>query len=465
MPDIPPVPNIPPLSSVQDPNTRAVLQAMITGWRVRNGEVGDGDEKFLTVADLKGAANVSYGKGGELIIGGANKGNPGGKSVAALINGLVADITESRLWKLLGERIQQIEWMQTPEWFQQRFGAAIKTEQLLREKQGSYLAGEIATAVARSERGLAMAKRELIAESNETFAKATAVTTLQAEFNNNKALTQQRLDSLATADGVQSNAITALQQSVGTTDAKAQQALTLATSTDGAVKGAWTVKFDINGYVTGAGLGVESKGGNPSSEFIVRADRFVIGSPVDPNAPDRADIPFIVTTVPKVIGGVTYPPGTWIKTAFIADATIDNAKIKDLAVDTLKIAGNAVTVPVGVQSASTYPGAGNYVYQRLVTATMPASDVDQTVFLFGSARVGYSSGLRSTGFLLNNVTNNLVLTDSGIITGAFNTTPALTGMDVIPGGSGGRTYSFEWFGTDATAVAVGGSLFLIGVKR
>jgi hypothetical protein len=53
--------------------------------------------------------------------------------------------------------------------------------------------------------------------------------------------------------------------------------------------------------------------------------------------------PFFHLDSPTVINGVTIPAGTYIKEAWIADATIGNAKIRNLAVDTAKIANLSVT--------------------------------------------------------------------------------------------------------------------------
>lgn len=58
-----------------------------------------------------------------------------------------------------------------------------------------------------------------------------------------------------------------------------QEALLVVTEADGTIKGAWTVKFDADGYVVGAGLGIEGKDGSYTSQFLVRADRFALGSP------------------------------------------------------------------------------------------------------------------------------------------------------------------------------------------
>ena len=75
----------------------------------------------------------------------------------------------------------------------------------------------------------------------------------------------------------------------------------------------YSVKLDVNGYVAGFGLYNEGAG---ASGFIVRADKFVVGSA------GSNTIPF------EIVGGVTY-----IKSALIQDASITSAKIGTLNAD------------------------------------------------------------------------------------------------------------------------------------
>lgn len=109
------------------------------------------------------------------------------------------------------------------------------------------------------------------------------------------------------------------------------------------LRGAWTVRLSANGVVGGFGMVMEENGtstaNNPSRvrfDFGVRADRFWIA---DPNAPNDA---FDINKVPfAVVNGRTY-----INTAFIGEASID----------TLRLAGNAVTLS---SSNSGDSGAGS----------------------------------------------------------------------------------------------------------
>ena len=98
-----------------------------------------------------------------------------------------------------------------------------------------------------------------------------------------------------------------------------------------------TLSVDINGVVSGYGLISTLEDGVVTSAFGVNADTFYIGKPTDEVKP------FVVTTVSKDIDGITYPAGTWINTAIIANATIGSAHIKDAAITTAKIGDAQIT--------------------------------------------------------------------------------------------------------------------------
>lgn len=74
------------------------------------------------------------------------------------------------------------------------------------------------------------------------------------------------------------------------------------------------------------------------------------------------DAPFFQLNSPTVINGVTIPAGTYIKQAWIADATISRAKIQDLAVDNAKISDlSAAKITAGSLQVGSYVQSSNYV--------------------------------------------------------------------------------------------------------
>jgi len=105
-----------------------------------------------------------------------------------------------------------------------------------------------------------------------------------------------------------------------------------------ALEGRYTVKIDANGYVAGFGLAVNANDATPTSEFIIRADRFSIGSPGQTSV-----IPFIVQASATTINGVSVPAGVYMNDAYIRNGTITNAKIGAAAVDNAKIADASIT--------------------------------------------------------------------------------------------------------------------------
>ncbi|WAW11593.1 tail fiber [Acinetobacter phage nACB1] len=144
------------------------------------------------------------------------------------------------------------------------------------------------------------------------YAKASALSSLDTKVT--------QIDGRVTS---QATSITQLQSSVGDNTSKLQ---VQGEVIDG-LKASYFVKTDVNGLVAGFGLYNDGT----SSAFGVNADYFYIGKA------SGGKKPFIVTTSPQTIDGVTYPVGTWIHTALIANATIGTAHIADASITNAKI--------------------------------------------------------------------------------------------------------------------------------
>jgi hypothetical protein len=201
----------------------------------------------------------------------------------------------------------------------------------------------LTTLVSNNEAGLTT---EINTRVNADNAIATSVATQFSTVNGNIGALQTTQTTLSNNVASLSGTVTALQSTVGqNTSAIALEAETRA-NVDGDMLAKYTVKIDQNGYVSGYGLMSTANNSIPFSEFIVRADRFAIGSPSGPGI--TPSVPFIVLTTPDSKGN---QPGVYIDQVMIKNAAIGTAQIDDLAVNTLKIAGNAVTVPFFKQSA------------------------------------------------------------------------------------------------------------------
>ncbi|EZI65420.1 phage tail family protein [Acinetobacter baumannii 25442_5] len=152
-------------------------------------------------------------------------------------------------------------------------------------------------------------------------AEASAVNTLDA--------------IVSTIDGkvsTQASNIVSLQTAVGgNTSAISEQSKSI----DG-IRNIKTITIDNNGVMSGYGLISDLVNGKVTSTFGVNADNFYIGPP------SGGKKPFLVTTTNTTVNGVTYPPGTWIDTAYIATASIKSAHIQDAAITTAKIADAAI---------------------------------------------------------------------------------------------------------------------------
>ena len=136
--------------------------------------------------------------------------------------------------------------------------------------------------------------------------------------------------------------------------------------------------------------------GGYMSDFRIFADRFAIMQNSLDGTPGNANHPFVVT------GGAVY-----IRQAFIKDADITRAKIQDLAVDTLKIAGDSVTSwKMGAEAAtlmrSVYDGRATSVglntNWKMVDALSIAPDRTGRLLVTYSALLRANPGSQGIGY-------------------------------------------------------------------
>jgi hypothetical protein len=193
------------------------------------------------------------------------------------------------------------------------------------------------------------------AQARETL--AARVTTAEGGVSSNAAAIQNEATARASADSALSSQITTLQSTVNGNTAAIQQEATTRANADNALFAQYTVKVDVNGYVSGFGLASTATNATPFSDFAVRADRFYIASPSGPSI--SPSMPFIVRTTATTINGVSVPAGVYLTDAFIQNGTITNAKIGNAAIDTLKVADAAISTAKIADAAITTAKIGN----------------------------------------------------------------------------------------------------------
>lgn len=326
-----------------------------------------------------------------------------------LLELLTGEITESQLYADLGSRIDLIDGPSSlPNSVANRIlaealarGAAITEESQIRQTADESLAQSITTITAAVEQNAAAIQKESIARADaisaeaieretlaarvattedgvsanaaaiesESLARATAdsaisrtITTLDSKVAENTSLIQQEAVTRANADSVNASLVSQVQARLNTGDfaaVKTQSSVSAGKITG--LEAQYTVKIDVNGHVSGFGLATTTNTGTPRSAFIVRADRFAIAGPNDPEDSlgtlDPSRLPFVVTTSPTTINGVTVPAGAYLDTAFIGKATITKAQIGSVFADTID-AGYTNSVDL---ESSTFYGSELYL--------------------------------------------------------------------------------------------------------
>ncbi len=213
---------------------------------------------------------------------------------------------------------------------------AISNEQTQRESADSALANNITTLFAAASDNAAAITDEQTARSDADSALATNISNLASTVGDNSSAITAEQTARADGDSALASDISSLTTTVnGNTSS-----ISTVQSTVNGLSAEYMVKLDVNGYVSGFG---QYNDGPGASGFLVNADYFAVGKPGQ-----STKYPFVIGTV----NGVT----TIMLDAstFIGDATITNAKIANLAVDSSKIANLSVgNAKIGSAAIST----------------------------------------------------------------------------------------------------------------
>ena len=194
--------------------------------------------------------------------------------------------------------------------------AAIETEKQARTAADSAIITDVSNWAAKTNTAAAGLANEIVARTNADTSLAQQIQTAQTQLGSNLASVQ-----------------TTLQTQINATDGKVNN-----------IGALWTAKVDVNGLV--GGFGVYNNGQFVEAGFDV--DRFWVGRTTDKVKP------FIVDS------GVVY---------------IDKARIRNADIDTLKIAGNAVTIPMFVEASPnvSHPSNSGPVNSISVTASFDSN--------------------------------------------------------------------------------------------
>jgi hypothetical protein len=289
---------------------------------------------------------------------------------------------------------------------------------------------------------------EKTARVSADSAMSTSISTLQATVTNNYNTLNAAVTNVDTArvngDNALASSISTLQTTVnGHTSAIQTEATTRANET-GALFGKYTVKIDLNGYVTGYGLMSTDNTAGPSSSFAVRADQFYIASPSGPGIPTKT--PFIVQTTDSYVDGVWVPAGVYVDGLAVNRIRADRIDTRGLSIKAsdgtvIFSAGTGLDISLlngrGAFATLNTITAGNvtsYIANGAIGNAQIGGDIYSTNFAYGSAgwiirRDGYAefSNVKVRGDIqATSVTANIVNTSAIVANAVSNSSGAYT---------------------------------------
>lgn len=321
----------------------------------------------------------------------------------------------------------------------------------------------------------------ITAAEGDITAEIAARVLLAAQVGTNTAAIATESSVRASADSALASSITVLSATVdGNTAAIAAEASARATA-DGQLYAQYTVKVDVNGYVSGFGLASTANNGAPTSSFIVRADNFAVASPSGPGI--TPIVPFTVRTTPGTINGVPVPVGVYMDAAYILRGSITAAQIGNAVIDDAKIANlSAAKLTVGdgtiggnLRSTNYSAGAAGWIVRpdgyaefsaAVIRGQLVASQINANGLVIrdgaGNPILGagtplqapYFAALIGGGNLLFNSSLEARTTPDTAGTGwtFYNNSPIteITTITTVPGRLGGFAVRHAWTGTNTS---------------
>jgi hypothetical protein len=291
----------------------------------------------------------------------------------------------------------------------------INQEMIERAKNDDALGVAFNEVAAHSDETRALLQQEVLARTSANEAFVTSVNTLYAELGKSIAAVQTQQQALATAQSSMASHITTVQSELEDDLASVQVGLQTNITKVGnkvtEIGALYTAKVDVNGLI--GGFGIYNNGKTVEAGFDV--DRFWIGRTTDKVKPFiiennevfineavinkltfnklRDESGSFVVENGKVKANYLTVDSASIKdasitTAKIANAAITSAKIGVAEVDTLRIRGNAITVPSFAQTT------GAFTSEAWATSLNLYITVDEPGWLYASSSgfIGYGTG-------------------------------------------------------------------------
>lgn len=224
-------------------------------------------------------------------------------------------------------------------------------------------------AAIRDERTVRVSSDEALAQNISALAATIGDPADPAPGTVYAAVVEER-EARVTADSALASNITTLQTKMEGNTASVQQAM----SSISGIKADWGVKVDVNGRVGGLKL----IGGPTSTDMVFNVDTFIIQTP-------QGGVP------PFMVGTVDGRTRTVIRDAFIQDAAISSAKIKDLTVGRIKLlGGKEAGLSWAYTDNNTWDGDDGYsstTWRTLASITTPDLEGRGRVVVSGSASI------------------------------------------------------------------------------
>lgn len=260
-------------------------------------------------------------------------------------------------------------------------------------------------------------------------ALATKLTTLSTDVGDAKSAIEDLDTSLTDGTHALASSVKTVEATVNGDVATGQVGLVTQVDTlDQTVNSMWYAKVQVNGLV--GGFGVSNDGSVVDAGFDV--DRFWIGR----TGPDMVK-PFIVD------GGVVY---------------IDKARIRDADIDSLKIAGSAVTVPITVRSDAIVKGSGKNQWKTLakgyIKLTLPGIVYAHCICSQWYPQGSQEWGMRiKVGGVQGSTVGGAALEVTPVIAQSIGLTEGVHAVEI------------EWWGANSNVYIGNTELFIMGAKR